>query len=129
MDGNIVKYGTFKTGLEASVERAKMATHRDWESLEAFKQQFYPDGLPGHIDVNDVWVQMQRSNQKKLSNHMLWKTVKEAWKALSKWGIGSHWSEAKNGNGLIPPFDTPTSILAMLVIGFTVVTNTGKKPL
>lgn len=63
----------------------------------------------------------------RLSNHMLWKIVKDPWKGLSKWATGSHWSEARHNNGKMLAFGTPASIMAMLVIGVREVKDAGKK--
>lgn len=89
--------------------------------LRQMKKKFYPDGLPRHIDLNTVWLELERTrSDPALSRHALWGTIRGSVSAASKWRLPGHqsWKESEAVNGPLQAWCRPEILLAVKVLGF-----------
>jgi len=115
-DPNIHRPMVYATGMMAEKEIETLQLDWKWQALESFKQDWFPEGIPCDIDLNEAWTYLACSSMQKLADHVHWKDMRPGWNALLNWISSSHWKQDRDRKGMFPAFGNAPAILACLVL-------------
>ncbi|KAK0749384.1 hypothetical protein B0T18DRAFT_388981 [Schizothecium vesticola] len=99
-----------------------------WKVIEKYQKQYYPRGLPGHINTNEVWAYLNKdpemiSTPKK---HSFWRAILTSAKRRVKekekqWRKGVHatWREGRR-RAHLASWCRPAAVMAMKILNVSV---------
>ena len=92
-----------------------------YNGFRQVKKKFYPDGFPSHIDLNIVWLELDRTrNDPSLTRHAMWAQIRATFQTAVRWRLMGHesWRESEAVNGRLPAWCRPEILLAIKILGF-----------